>query len=66
VNKINASNVMLIWGKNDKLAPIADYKVWQEMLNSETAIYEDLDHMRMVEIAIMVPRDIMLFLDRTA
>ncbi len=57
---------MLIWGKNDKLAPTADYKVWQEMLNSETAIYEDLDHMPMVEIAIMVPSDIMLFLDWTA
>jgi pimeloyl-ACP methyl ester carboxylesterase len=26
-HKINASNVMLIWGKNDKLVPVADYKV---------------------------------------
>jgi pimeloyl-ACP methyl ester carboxylesterase len=65
-HKINASNVMLIWGKNDKLVPVADYKVWQEMLDSETVLYEDLGHMPMVESATRVSRDIMSFLDRTA
>ena len=65
-HKIDASDVMLIWGKNDKLVPVADYKVWQKMLGSQTVIYDDLGHMPMVEDVTKVSRDIMSFLDRTA
>jgi pimeloyl-ACP methyl ester carboxylesterase len=65
-HKIEASNVMLVWGANDKLVPVADYIVWQTMLDSTTIIYEDLGHMPMVEDVGRVSRDISLFLERDA
>jgi pimeloyl-ACP methyl ester carboxylesterase len=63
-HKIDAPDVMLIWGVNDKLMPVADYIVWQEMLDSKTFIYEDLGHMPMVEDVRRVSRDIVRFLER--
>jgi hypothetical protein len=42
------------------------YIVWQEMLDSETVIYEYLGHMPVLESITSVSRGIMLFLDRTA
>ena len=61
-HKIEQSDTMLIWGVNDKLMPVEDYLIWQDMLNSETLIYEDLGHMPMVEDVKMVSRDILKFL----
>ena len=63
-HKIEASNVMLIWGVNDKLMPVADYMIWQNMLDSTTYIYEDLGHMPMVEDVSRVAKDIMSFLEK--
>ncbi|MFQ3249791.1 alpha/beta fold hydrolase [Glaciecola sp.] len=62
-HRIESSDVMLIWGVNDKLMPVADYITWQEMLDSTTVIYEDLGHMAMVEDVKRVSKDIMLFLE---
>jgi pimeloyl-ACP methyl ester carboxylesterase len=62
-HEIEASNVMLIWGVNDKLMPVADYMIWQNMLDSTTHIYEDLGHMPMVEDVRKVSKDIMSFLE---
>lgn len=62
-HKIEASNVMLIWGVNDKLMPLADYMIWQNMLDSTTYIYEDLGHMPMVEDVSRVSKDIMSFVE---
>jgi pimeloyl-ACP methyl ester carboxylesterase len=61
-HKINFTDTMLIWGVNDKLMPIEDYVIWQNMLDSETTIYEDLGHMPMVEDVRRVARDIKRFL----
>jgi len=62
-HKIDTSEVMLVWGANDKLLPVADHLVWQDMLDTTTVIYEDLGHMPMVEDVGRVSRDIMLFLE---
>jgi len=64
-HEIEASNVMLIWGVNDKLMPVADYMIWQNMLDSTTYIYEDLGHMPMVEDVRKVSKDIMSFLEQS-
>ena len=64
-HKIDAPDVMLVWGVNDKLLPVADYIAWQEILDSTTVIYEDLGHMPMVEDVRKVSKDIMQFLDRS-
>lgn len=64
-HRIEASDVMLVWGVNDKLMPVADYIKWQEMLDSKTVIYEDLGHMPMVEDVRKVSKDIMAFLNNS-
>jgi len=64
-HEIEASNVMLIWGVNDKLMPVEDYIVWQNILDSTTYIYEDLGHMPMVEDVRRVSKDILFFLERS-
>jgi pimeloyl-ACP methyl ester carboxylesterase len=61
-HKINSTDTMLIWGVNDKLMPVEDYVIWQNMLDSKTTIYEDLGHMPMVEDVRRVARDIKRFL----
>ncbi|MBF7072820.1 alpha/beta hydrolase [Glaciecola sp. MH2013] len=61
-HKIGGCKTMLIWGVNDKLMPVDDYMIWQNMLDSETVIYEDLGHMPMVEDVRRVSRDIITFL----
>jgi len=61
---IDASDVMLVWGVNDKLMPVEDYVTWQSMLDSTTVIYEDLGHMPMVEDVRRVSRDIIRFFEK--
>lgn len=64
-HEIEVSNVMLISGVNDKLTPVADYMIWQNMLDSTTNINEDLGHMPLVEDARKISKDIMSFLEQS-
>nr|WP_136252195.1 alpha/beta hydrolase [Ningiella ruwaisensis] len=48
--KCKPSDVMVIWGEEDKLIPVEDAKVWQGLTQSEPIIYKGIGHMPMTEL----------------
>lgn len=58
---------LLIWGRNDRIVPSGDLRLWhRDIESSEAIIYEDTGHVAMFERPARFNADVNAFLTRTA
>ncbi len=58
---------LLIWGRNDRIIPSGDLRLWsRDVEDSEAIIYEDTGHVAMFERPARFNADVNAFLTRTA
>lgn len=58
----DSASTFLIWGEKDELLPLADAKLWENILSTTTTVYKNVGHMPMVEAPKKCALDIKRFI----
>jgi pimeloyl-ACP methyl ester carboxylesterase len=61
---IKPHRLMIVWGHEDQLLPVADAEVWENLTQCQPIIYSGLGHMPMVEAPKQTYKDCKIFIDQ--